>query len=74
MCWHLILEDFGTELKYINCENNVVADTLSYLEIIENHDFFNISELHGYDENYLPYSAYPIHYNNIYNAQKLMLN
>ena len=28
MRWRLILEEFGTELKYIKGENNVVADDL----------------------------------------------
>ena len=31
MCWRLILEEFGPELKYIKGENNVIADVLSCL-------------------------------------------
>ena len=31
MHWRLILENFGPELKYIKCENNVVAGAISRL-------------------------------------------
>ena len=33
MCWRLILEEFGPTLTYIKGENNVVADTLSRLDL-----------------------------------------
>ena len=33
MRWRLILEEFGPELKYIKGENNVVANSLSRLEM-----------------------------------------
>ena len=45
--WRLILEEFGSELKYIRGENNVVADALSRLERSDNQDILNISELYG---------------------------
>ena len=47
MRWHLILEEFGPELKYIKGGNNVVADALSRLENSNNPDILNISELYG---------------------------
>ena len=47
MRWRLILEEFGSELKYIRGENNVVADALSRLERSDNQDILNISELYG---------------------------
>ena len=47
MRWRLILEEFGTELKYIKGENHVVADALSRLEKIPNQEILNISELYG---------------------------
>ena len=65
----LILEEFGPELKYIKGENNVVADTLSRLEMSYNQEILNISEIYGYDEKYLPDSAYPIRYHNIFKAE-----
>ena len=45
MHWRLILEEFIPELKYIKGENKFVADALSRLEMIENQEILNISEL-----------------------------
>ena len=70
MCWRIILEEFGNELKYIKGENNVVADALSSIEMSGNQEILNISELYGYDEEDLPNSAYPIFYHGIAKAQK----
>ena len=42
MCWRLILEEFGPELKYIKGENNVVADALSRLEMSDNQEILVI--------------------------------
>ena len=70
MRWRLILEEFGPELKYIKGENNVVAEALYRLEMIDNQEILNISDLYDYDDNNLPESAYPICYHNIAKAQK----
>ena len=70
MRWRLILEEFGPELKYIKGENNAVADALSCLEISDNQEILNISELYGYDDEDMPDSAYPIRYHDISKAQK----
>ena len=70
MRWRLILKEFGPELKYIERENNVVADALSRLEMSDNKEILNISELYGYDDEYLSASAYPICYHYISKAQK----
>ena len=70
MRWRLIFEKFGPELKYIKGENNVVAGALSRLEMSDNQDILNISELCGYDDENLPDSAYPIRYHNISKAHK----
>ena len=70
MCWRLILEEFGPELKCIKGENNGVADAISCLEMSDNQDILNISELYCYDDAYLPDSAYPIRYHDIAKAQK----
>ena len=51
-------------------ENNAVSDALSFLDINDNQKIINISELYGYNDNYLPDSAYPIRYHNIAKAQK----
>ena len=47
MCWRLILEEFGPELKYIKGENNVVDEALSSLDMSDNQDILNISEIYG---------------------------
>ena len=70
MRWHLILEEFGPELKYIKIENNVVADALSRLEMSDNQEILNISDLYGYYDEDLPDSAYPIRYHDIAKAKK----
>ena len=70
MRWRLILKEFGPELKYVKGENNVVADALSRLEISDNQDILNISELYGYNDKDLPDSAYPIRYHDISKAQE----
>ena len=54
MRWRLILKEFGPELKYIKGENNVVSKALSCLDMIDNQDILNISELYGYDDEDLP--------------------
>ena len=50
--------------------NNVVANALSCLEMSDNQEILNISELYGYDKEDLPDSSYPICYQNIAKAQK----
>ena len=70
MCWRLILEKFGPELKYIKGENNVVAEALYRLEISDNHEILNISEIYGYDDKDMTDSAYPIRYHDIAKAQE----
>ena len=70
MRWRLILKDFGPELKYIKGENNVVADTISRLEMSDNQEILNISEIYGYNDKDLPDSTYPIRYHDISKAQE----
>ena len=70
MRWRLILAEFGPELKYTKDENNIVSDALSCLEMSDNQDILNIHELYGYDDADLPYSAYPICYQDISEAHK----
>ena len=47
MRWRLILKEFGFEVKYTKVENNVVAGALSRLEMSDNQDILNISEIYG---------------------------
>ena len=70
MRWRLILEDFGPELKYIKGENDIVANAISRLEMSDNQEILNISELYVYGDKDLPDSAYPTRYHDIAKAQK----
>ena len=70
MCWRLILEEFGPELKYIKGENNVVADALSCLVMSDIQEILNIYEIYGYDDDDLPDSAYRIRCHDTSKAQK----
>ena len=70
MRWRLILEEFGHELKYIKGENNIAADALYCLEMSDNKEILNISEIYGYDDTGLLDSFYPIRYQDISKAQK----
>ena len=70
MRWRLILEEFPTELIYTKGGNNVLADALSCLEISDNQEILNISEIYGYNDADLPDIPYPICYHNISKAQK----
>ena len=65
MSWHLILKDFGHELKYIKGENNVAADAFSFLDMSDNQKTLNISELYGYNDVDMPDSAYTIRYHDM---------
>ena len=38
MYWHLLIEEFGPELEYVKGQNNIVADALSHLNILD-HEF-----------------------------------
>ena len=67
---HLIIGDFGPEIRYIKGENNAADDTLSRLDMNDNQDILNISDFYGYDDDDMPDSAYPISYRDIAKAQK----
>ena len=65
MRWRLILEEYGPELRYIKGENNVVADALSRLEIMEtpiSKDSASMAEHFGLEEDDLPQDAFPLNY------------
>ena len=64
------IEEFGPELKYIKVENNVAADALYCLDMNDNQDNLNISELYGYNDNNIINNAYPILYCDISKSQK----
>ena len=70
MCWCLILEEFGPELKYIKGENNVAVNSLYWFDMSDNQEILKISELYWYDYKDMPDSAYSNFYHDIFKAQK----
>ena len=78
MQWRLVLEEYGPELNYIKGENNVVADALSRLDIIQEEDQnpeqppdqLQMAELLGLDKEDLPEDAYPLRYSTIEKYQQ----
>ena len=58
MRWRLIVEELCPELKCIKGENNIVSDALSLLDMSDNQDTLNVSEIYGYNDNDLRDSAY----------------
>ena len=71
MRWRLIIEEFCPELKYIKCENNVIADALSCLGMSDKQEILKIYDLYGYNDADLPDSVYPICYHDISKSQKI---
>ena len=49
---------------------NLVSNALSCLEMSDNKEILSISEIHGYNDEDLSDSAYPICYHNIAKAQE----
>jgi len=62
--WRLLIEEFDPQFKYIPGHKNIVADTLSHLDIDEDLDqIVQHEELFGLSKEELPYAlpkhAYP---------------
>ena len=74
MRWRLILEEYGPELRYIKGERNIVADTLSRLNILDSEEDqkqmsdAEIAELYAADEEDFP-KEFPLSYAEIQKRQ-----
>jgi hypothetical protein len=62
MQWRLIIEDFGPTMKYIKGPKNIVANTLSHLEMISDMESLDMADCYGLDSDDLPDNAFPISY------------
>jgi Integrase zinc binding domain len=74
MRWRLVIKEYGPELKYIKGERNIVADTLSCLDM-SSHKSLNsketyVAELFGLDSEDIPKGAFPLTYKKIMSEQK----
>jgi len=75
LCWHLLIEEFNPQLCYIPGQKNIVADTLSRLDmtdttysVTQNEDLFALSADELPQE--LPATAYPLHLHTIQTHQQ----
>ena len=76
MRWRLYIEEYSPDIRYIKGEENIVADTLSRLEIkqapLEQAHFTEelCSECYAFNEDELPQDAFPLSYELIGTYQK----
>ena len=72
MRWHLIIEEYGSELINVKGENNIVVDALSQLPTLKDTsteikahtmEIHELAELYCQDDIDLPVSAFPLHTN-----------
>jgi hypothetical protein len=62
MRWRLIIEEFGPTMEYIKCPKNIVADTLSRIEMTSDTESLDMADCYGLDTDDLPDNAFPISY------------
>jgi hypothetical protein len=62
MQWRLIIEEFGPTMEYIKGPKNIVADTLSRLEMTSDTESLDMADCYGLDSDDLPDNAFPISY------------
>jgi len=73
--WRLLIEEFNPQMHYLPGHNNIVADTLSRLDIEDNFDpVLQHEQLFGLEEDELSYelpkNAYPLKMKTIYLQQQ----
>jgi hypothetical protein len=59
MRWCLIIEEFGPTMEYIKGPKNIVANTLSHLEMTSNMESFDMADCYGLNSDDLPDNAFP---------------
>jgi hypothetical protein len=62
MQWHLIIEEFGPTMEYIKGSKNIVADTLSCLEMASDMESLDMADCYGLDSDDLPDDAFSVSY------------
>jgi hypothetical protein len=70
MRWHLIIEEFRPTMEYIKGPKNIVADTLSCLEMTSDMESLDMADCYGLHSDDLPDNTSPISYTLIDHEQK----
>jgi hypothetical protein len=70
MQWHLIIEEFRPTVEYIKGSKNIVANTLSHLEMTSDMESLDMADCYGLNSDDLPDNAFPISYTLIDHEQK----
>ena len=70
MKWRLIIEEFRPTMEYIKGPKNIVADTLSCLEMTSDMESLDMADCYGLDSDDLPDNAFLISYTLINCEQK----
>jgi hypothetical protein len=70
MQWHLMIEEFGPTMEYIKGPKNIVANTLSHLEMASDTEFLDMADCYGLDSDDLPDDAFLVLYTLLDHKQK----
>jgi hypothetical protein len=70
MRWRLIIKEFGPTMEYIKGPKNIVANTLSHLEMTSEMESLDMADCYGLDSNDLTDDAFPISYTLLDRKQK----
>jgi hypothetical protein len=70
MQWHLVIEEFRPLMEYIIGPKNIVANTLSHLEMTSDMESLDMADCYGLDSDDLPDNAFLISYTLLDHKQK----
>ena len=70
MRWRLILEEYNPDLQYIKGENNIVADALSRLPMLDLDPSPMKMEQFAFEDEDLPPDAFPLNYKTLMTHQQ----
>jgi hypothetical protein len=62
MRWCLIIEEFGQTIQYIEGPKNIVANTLSHLDILPDEESLDMADCHGLDDDDQSSDSIPLTY------------
>jgi hypothetical protein len=70
MRWCLIIEEFGQTIQSIKGPKNIVADTVSHLDILPYEKCLNIADCYGLNDDDLSSDSFPLTYSLIDHEQQ----